>query len=735
MITPASILLRPVIPYWLLALAVVLFASLSWFTYMKCQVARRTRWLLWGLRMGALAIVVWLVLLPVHRTITTLREPSVLAVAVDVSASMKEKVAGTASRAERARAFLRDNDFERHRDDFRTVFFEVGAAVREREGDLTDPVFDAPRSNVVSGLKEIAARLRAEDVAGLVLLSDGLDHSGESLSAEARSLPVYALELEDETGPEREIKHDYFISELSYPEQAVVGWDARVDVLVQRRHQGDESCRVHLYREDVRIATQVVSFAGQDAFRRVSFDIHPEEPGDIYHYVELQTDAEDAQPRNNVRDFMIHAVDAENRVLYLEGVPRWEFKFFKRALLQETAYKVSAFVRGAKGEFVSFGEGQGFARMELPELTPENLKNYRVLVLGDLPETALNTAYRKNIAEFVEKGGGLLFIGGATAYGNGGIGQVAEFSALLPTVPDPNGEMADGRFQVDFTAAGRTHPAFQALTTLGNLPPILSVWRPVDTHEFASTLLVTADASPVITIRRFGEGRVAMLLSDSMWRWQLSGSDAGQKSFYNQFVTQLIHWLAPTERQMLEEDLLQVVMKSSEYELRRPVPIGATYGEGEQPARQLTCDIITPGGRRLTLPMQRTELGSEVGRDTPLPGFLTRYMPEESGKYQVRVSDEQGRDQAEARFLVKRAAREETGAPANRELLKSLAEQTGGRFVEWEARDEFLDELPNRIREIEISDETSLWDRFPWFAALVILFSVEWWLRRKHDLV
>ena len=731
----ATIMLRPAVPWWILIPAVCVFAVLAWATYRRCGLPRRLRWTLWGLRMAALAIVVWLVLLPARRVTRTRREPALLAVVVDESASMTESVSDEMSRADRVTSFLEGDDFDKVTAEFRLRFFAVGSKVREAEGKLKKPSFDAPRSNIVQGLQEVAARLRAENMAGIILLSDGLDQSGMKFSQELRTLPIYPLELEKPVETRSVVPRDYFIGDLSYPEKAVAGWDARVEALVRRRHEGDESCRVNLYRDNRKISSRELVFNGQDSFRRVTFTVHPGKAGDIYYRLKVETKPEDQRPDNNQREFMIAAVTSENRVLYLEGAPRWEFKFFKNALLNETAFRLSAFVRAAQDGFVSFGEGDGFAHTQLPALTSDNLRRYRVIVLGNLPATALSAEDIANVNEFVESGGGLLLMGGAEAYSPGGIAHQERISEMLPVIPDPQGEMKDGRFDVEFTGAERTHPAFQTIADVIDLPPVLSVWQPATAREYASKFIVTAEDAPVISFRRFGEGKVAMLLSDSMWRWQFSGKKSVRKSLYKQFMTQLVHWLSPTRQQMLDKNMLQLIMKAREYELKEDIIIGATYGEGVQPEKELTSEVITPDGRRLALPMQESRLAAEVGLDTPIPGFVTRFIPVQTGRYQVKVTDQKGIDRAEGQFLVKETMREKTGAPADRQLLKALAKHSGGRFVSWNSREDFFATIPNNVQKIEISEEYPLWNWFPWFLILVCVFITEWWLRRRLDLV
>ena len=115
--------------------------------------------------------------------------------------------------------------------------------------------------------------------------------------------------------------------------------------------------------------------------------------------------------------------------------------------------------------------------------------------------------------------------------------------------------MREGRFSVDFTPAGRSLPVFTALAEEIRLPPLLSIWGPVKTGDFATTYLSATDGSPILVGRRYGQGRVAIILSESLWRWQMgSSADETGKGFYGRFITQLLHWLSPSQEEDDSED-------------------------------------------------------------------------------------------------------------------------------------------------------------------------------------
>ncbi|MBN2451750.1 MAG: hypothetical protein JXR77_15285 [Lentisphaeria bacterium] len=735
MTAPGVIIIDPILPVWVLALVIFAVAYGAWRTYRACALTGRQRWVLWALRLSAVLILAWLMLQARRRTVRVEEELPVLAVAVDVSASMVDNPGkARQTRRDRAIEFLSSGRVRDLEGRYRVVRYAIGAELEEGVADPADIRFNAPRTHLGTGLNRIVDRLRAENLAAILLLSDGLDQSGERLTPQSLRVPVFIPELEDPFDPETRVETDYWVAEISHPKMMAVHWKAGIDALVRRHDRGATAFPIHLKQNGTIVRSSMVTFAEEETFRQVTFSVEPVEVGQILYRIEIAPEV-DLQDGNNARDFLIEVTDPKNKVLYLEGVPRWEFKFLKRALLSEKNYQLSAYVRGGDGSFINFDEIRGQAGGDVPALTTEGLSAYRVVVLGDMEGSALTEDDCRNVRDFVDKGGGMLLVGAGKAYGPQGFGSVSYLGDLLPAVSEAGAGMREGRFTVDITPMGRTHPALGELPLESLLPPLLSFWAPVRVGQFSSVLIAAADGSPVVVVRRFGQGRVAMLLSDSLWRWQLGGMDGGaDKSLYNRFVTQLVHWLAPSAKDVEKSALLQIVTAGSQVELREKVTIGAVY-DAVEGASALTCRIATPGGQTLSFPMLGATLGRDVGLSRTVDGFRCTFTPDEPGTYDVAVSSSDGTQSATMKLLAEEPELEQTGEPIQRAYLSELAQETGGQLVAWEERNRILRELPHSTQEFTRTLETSVWNRWWWIGVLIGLFCVEWWWRRKLDLV
>lgn len=736
MTSPAVILWNPVLPPVIMLLCGIVFAWLAWRTYRDCRIERRKRLLFWSLRMVAFLILCFILAQPSRRDTRRESEKPALAVLVDISASMDDNpTRASQTRAVRAASFLRSKTIKEAEKDFRVLYYGVGNDLEEGFDPSSDLSFHAPRTFLLNALQRLNARLRAENLAGIILLSDGLDQSMLDLDSLAFTAPLLIPELEDPAPIADSEQSDFAITDLAYPKRVIVKWDTRIELSVQRKTgSGSAAFPVHLRQNGEIIKSEQVEFADNERFRKVAFTITPEQIGSQLYDVAIEPE-NDQDSSNNRKELLIEVTDAKQRILYLEGVPRWEFKFLKRALLAEKSYQLNAFVQGGDGAFINFDEQSGLAGGALPALNAENLKAYKAIIIGDMPGSAIDADAAKQIQDFVDKGGGLLIIGAARAYGRDGFISNEHIQAMMPAKSAPDATMREGRFMVDFTAAGRAVPALASLADEMRLPPILSLWAPVETGAFTTVVLTSSDNTPVLVTRRFGQGRVAMLLSDSLWRWQMgSGGDNGGKGIYGRFVTQLLTWLCPSQDERDDSGLMQILLADGEVDLRARMVIGLG-GLKQSGVSSVTCRIRTPGDKELAIPMAPARLESEVGLSQPTDGFRCDFVPDEVGPYRVSVTSPDGTQEAGTVFLARFPEHERSGQPANRSLLQRLASMSNGNYLPWAEQQDLLAKLDRTPREIESASEYPIWNHWLALAALITLFCLEWWLRRRADMV
>ncbi len=182
---------------------------------------------------------------------------------------------------------------------------------------------------------------------------------------------------------------------------------------------------------------------------------------------------------------------------------------------------------------------------------------YDVYILGDVDSTAFQGDELARLAECVNRGAGLIAIGGFQAFGPGGYLNTP-LAGVLPVGMDrlerqrpdepARGDLHwPGPLRMRPTPLGLGH--FSLMLAAGrrendalwsSLPPLEGANK---FHDLAPGAVVLADAGddkPLLVAHDFGAGRVMAFAGDSTWRWWMHGYESAFKRFWRQTIL----WLA-----------------------------------------------------------------------------------------------------------------------------------------------------------------------------------------------
>ena len=200
----------------------------------------------------------------------------------------------------------------------------------------------------------------------------------------------------------------------------------------------------------------------------------PTEAGERTFVLVAPTVAGETDATNNRLERTVHVTDSKRvRVLYVEGYPRYDFRFVKVLLERESERYACG--KGSEVKVVRINAATGWEGTDRTALsldafpTREELFGYDVVVLGDVDPKLFPRSNRalQDLADFVKvKGGGLLFLSGE--HGTPFAYVDTPLAEILPVVPS---ESAPPRNEYDnpitdeyhpkITPAGRQHPLFR----------------------------------------------------------------------------------------------------------------------------------------------------------------------------------------------------------------------------------------------------------------------------------
>src|SRR5581483_7485971 len=420
-----------------------------------------------GLRLAALAILVFCLLRPALVLKAAVPQQNFLGVLIDDSRSLQ-----IADRDGRPRSSFVADALGPDRPlvaalskKFVLRFFRFSSTA-DRLASPADLTFEGATTRLGAALDRARDELAGLPLAGLVLVSDGADTSETTLDEtiaglKARQIPVFTVGVGRES-----FAHDIQVSRVETPPAVLKGTSLVVNVVLTQTGYAGATVSLNVEDEGRIVGTREVTLPpdGESATVPVRFTASEAGPRLFRFRVPVQDGEQVTQ--NNARDALVDVVDRREKILYYEGEPRFEPKFVLRAVEDDKNLQVVLLQRTAENKYYRREVGSSEELAEGFPRTREELFAYRAIILGSVEAASFSAEQLRMIADFVSRrGGGLLMLGGRRSFAEGGWGgtPVGEVLPVLMGPSDPKYLATD--IAVRPTRAGASFPVTQIADT------------------------------------------------------------------------------------------------------------------------------------------------------------------------------------------------------------------------------------------------------------------------------
>lgn len=497
------------------------------------------------------------------------------------------------------------------------------------------------------------------------------------------------------------------------------------------------------------IATRTISVGEDAAPEPQLIRISVEKPGEYIYRARLAPLDGEAVTADNTRVTSVLVRDDRFRVLLIASRPSYDYRYVTRLLERDKTVDLSCWLQSADTRAVRDGDT---VIRELPR-DPQDVFAYDAIMLFDPNPRQLDASWAVTVRRFADEFGGGIFYQAGRHHATTFLRDTAmsDLVAILPITPDPEaavrlneqGSFYSRQFSIDLPAETRGHPMLSlsddpdtSRKLWAALPGIW--WHLPVLREKPVAVVLMRHADPayrtrygpavLLALQPFGSGQTAFMGFDTTWRWRSVNEAA-----FNRFWIRVIRHLVQSRRRggskrgliTVERDRV-AIGESFKIEAR---VLDATFAPWHESSVELL--IETSGGKETT----RT-LRAVPGRDGWFSGHATL---REAGLAVMRVALPSGVEQPE--FLTRRIRvaapdREMRELRQRVDLLKELAERTGGAYSPIEQANDLPDRIDNasQVKVIRGAD-IELWDRTWVLLLLVTLLSVEWAVRRRNHLL
>lgn len=758
--------LQPTGSYTLIAIIMVILVGLLVAGLLLTRASWSRRFALVGLRGGAIAVLLWVLLQPslVHTTLK--KHSATLVILADRSRSMQvTDAAGSRSRWQELvesvqRSLPQLAALEQDLEIKVYTFDSEVAAVDRTNGEFKLP--DEPlgeQSAIGKALDEVLRLEANKRLVGVVLMSDGAQRAlpDNDLPPQVPAsqladmgVPLFCIAFGEARGLGQ--ARDLALTELTVSptvfvkNELPVSGSLRVDGFVNKPLKVELEWEIG---KDMKVVNNQTLTATEDGAQlKLALSHVPEVPGEHKLTVRVAPQLGERITSNNELSTFVTVLKGGINVLYLEGRPRSEQKFLRWSL------------GSSPNIHIEYHEVDATAEPALPPEATEWFKpgKFDVYMIGDLDSRAFDDElHLKPLRKCVENGAGLIMLGGFNSFGPGGYQWTSlylnkdrksnneygfEIRSVLPITMDRTERQSlaadivsdlhlQGEQKIRPSRQGQRHYLMQLGDAATNdqvwakLPPMQGANRFRGLTGLSVPLAENQDGDDLLVAHEFGKGRVIAFACDETWRWWMHGFQKEHRRFWRQIVLYLAHkdqaddagvWVKLPRRRYLSGQRVDIIA-------------GAQTPEGEPVTdTTFTGEVILPNGQRRPFALHRQTVDFTGS-------FLETSQP---GDYTIEVKTARSElGTARARFLVHKTDLELDNPAADPGLLSSLASVSSGKLLAPEQLKGALEDLGKQDLNLEVETEqkTDLWDNAWVLLLFVSLLSVEWFLRKRWGLV
>ena len=596
----------------------------------------------------------------------------------------------------------------------RKEFYSFGSSVNLIDEDSLSKI---KFSETVTDFANIFSNINQTEnnIASITIISDGVITEGTTpiYSAEKLGIPVFTVGIGDSTK-----KNDVEIKNVINNEFIYAETPTTILATVINKGFSGKASQIFLF-EDTQLVEQKSLILDASGVNSVSFEYTPKQSGEKKLTLRISNQEGESTFLNNQKVFYINVLSNKINVLLLAGSPSPDLTFIKNSLSTDQNLKVNTLTQISAGTFL---EQNPLAKLDSAD----------IIYLIEFPTSITSEDLITRLSNKLENRNTPFFL---LLSAEVDLNKLNRISNLLPFTI----QMIDKNYlqvQPDIQLSELSNPVLQnnLITDWNNLPPIS---QPIValTLKPESKLLAKVRINnqprnnPLIVSRSFGSKRSLAVIGKDIWKWKLQTATKDLTLFDN-FIFSSARWLnAP-------DDQKKVRLKTSKkiYSANEIIEFsGQVYDESFNPVNDAEVKL-TINGREFKEELNLTSVGGGLyeGSLTSIKNgdYVFNGTASINGKL---LGDDKGS------FNVGDVDIEMIDSRMNYEFLNLLATQTKGKYFSPDEYDKLLNYLKelntNSTKEKLLTSEIRLWSD-EWFLIIIImLFAIEWFIRKRAGML
>lgn len=666
----------------------------AWLLYKQpTHLSNRFRYGLAVARALAVTIIALLLLSPLVKTVSYQPQKPLVLIAQDNSSSItKFNPSGTnLKRVVSDLGKLKENLGDKY--DVREFHFDKNL----QSGLSSD--FKGKQTDIASALHQLNEQYINQNIGAVVLATDGLYNQGSDPQYEARNLKasIYTVALGDTA-----IRRDLRISNINYNKTALLGNDFELEAETEAYLSAGETMQLNVSEDGRTVISKGIPIDANNWHKTIPIKLNADKKGLHKFTFSIAPVKNEVSVQNNTETVYIDILDARQKILLVYSSPHPDIGTLKQAIESNRNYELKT--------------------IDVTELTKVKLSDYNLLILHQVTLSSV-PALQKYIST------------GTTPawYMAGAQTNILDFDLqqklIKITANRPDLQEAFALPQTDFSSFTLSD---SVLNKLKQFPPLLAPFGSYSAGSTANVLFKQKIGSintqyPLWAFEDNHGRRTAVLAAEGLWRWQLAEYQLyGNHNALDELLSQNIQYLtANANRQRFRVYTAKNVFDESEHVLINAELYNEALALINTPDVKL--ELKDQKGKSYSYQFSRSGQSYQLDAGVLAPGEYSYTATTQIGKQKLSASGQ---------LSVKSIDLEARQSTANHQLLRNLAQQSGGKMLQPHE----IGKLAQLIRQNDniktLVNEDKRYNELidlKWvFALILALLSAEWFLRKRE---
>jgi hypothetical protein len=553
------------------------------------------------------------------------------------------------------------------------------------------------------------------NIASITIVSDGIITQGSTpiYSAEKIGIPIFTIGIGDSSK-----KNDVEIKNVISNEFIYAETPTTILATILNKGFFGKSAQVSLFENSQLIENKNIVL-DQSGVNSISFDYTPKQSGEKKLSLKINNLEGESNTLNNQKVFYLNVLSNKINVLLMAGSPSSDLTFIKNSLSTDNNLKVNTLTQISAGNFL--------------EQNPSvKLDSADIIYLIGFPTSLTSDDFLKRLANKLENKNTPFFL---LLTSDVELKKLNRLNNLLPVLVS----LIDKNYlqvQPDIQISEIDNPIIQNNqgNDWNNLPPINQPIVSINVKpesKIISKVKINNQPrnNPLIVSRNFGSKRAVVLVGKDIWKWKLQTANKNISLFDN-LILSTTRWLnAPDDQKKVKIKTSKKVYSSGEIvEFTAQV-----YDESFNPVSEAEVKVKI-NGLNTKDELVLNSLGAGLYDGTiSLSTNGDYYFNGNASLNGKSLGNDKGT------FNIGDIDIEMVDTRMNYEFLSLLSNQTKGIFYRPNEINSLIDKLIelnlSASKEKPTTSEIRLWSDEWLLIIVILLFAVEWFLRKRSGML